>query len=96
MLSTMAITGPFNLEYSMALWRRIACPTLLVHGAESGEFWRGKPGLPYLDADDLARRRACFRDHQFVEIPGAGHMVHFDRPEELLSAVRAFLAAPRS
>ena len=38
----------------------------------------------YLDADDLARRLACFRDHRFVEIDGAGHMVHFDRPRELL------------
>jgi len=91
MLATMAVTGPFNLEYNMALWRRIVAPTLLVHGAESGEFWHQRPDAVYLDADDLARRRACFRDHQFLEIPGAGHMVHFDRPAELLAAIQAFL-----
>jgi len=91
MLATMAITGPFNLEYSMALWQRVACPTLIVHGGESGEFWRNKRGAVYLDPGDLQRRLACFRQHQFVEIAGAGHMVHFDRPRELLSAIRGFL-----
>ena len=91
MLATMAVAGPFNLDYAVAMWRRIAAPTLLVHGAESGEFWRGKRGAVYLDADDLARRLACFRQHEFVEIAGAGHMVHFDQPRELLGAVRAFL-----
>ena len=91
MLTTTAITGPFNLPYSMAFWHRIAAPTLIVHGAESGEFWRSKPGAIYLEPDDLARRLACFRTHRFVEVSGAGHMVHFDRPHELASAIRKFL-----
>lgn len=91
MLTTMAVTGPFNLEYSMAFWRRIAAPTLIIHGAESGEFWRSKPGAVYLDPDDRARRLACFRTHRFVELAGAGHMVHFDRPRELVTTIRHFL-----
>ncbi len=91
MLSTMSLNGPYNLDYSMALWRRIATPTLIVHGGESGEFWRSKAGAIYLEPDDLHRRLGCFRDHQFVEIPGAGHMVHFDRPRELVTAIRRFL-----
>src|SRR5215475_14593133 len=93
MLTTMAITGPFNLEYSMAYWRRVTAPTLIIHGAESGEFWRSRPGAVYLDAADLQRRLACFRDHRFVELAGAGHMVHFDRPRELVTTVRKFLSA---
>ena len=93
MLTTMAVTDPFNLEFAMAFWRRVAVPTLLVHGAESGEFWRSKPGAIYLEPDDLVRRLACFREHTFVEIPGAGHMVHFDRPRELLTTIRRFLGA---
>jgi pimeloyl-ACP methyl ester carboxylesterase len=93
MLTTMAITGPFNLDYSMAFWRRIMAPTLIIHGAESGEFWHSKPGAPYLAPDDLARRQACFRDHRFIELAGAGHMVHFDRPRELVTTVRQFLLA---
>ncbi len=91
MLTTMAITGPFNLEYSMAVWRRILAPTLIINGAESGEFWRSTPGAPYLDAEDLQRRLACFRDRQFVDLTGAGHMVHFDRPRELIAAIRDFV-----
>jgi pimeloyl-ACP methyl ester carboxylesterase len=91
MLCTLALTGPFDLEFAMAFWRRIAAPTLLVHGTESGEFWRGKPESAYLDRDDLARRVAAFRDVRLVEIAGAGHMVHFDRPEELAATLGAFL-----
>ena len=75
----------------MTLWRRIAAPVLIVHGAESGEFWRGRPGAVYLEPDDLRERLACFRETQFLEIPGAGHMVHFDRPRELVRAIRHFL-----
>jgi pimeloyl-ACP methyl ester carboxylesterase len=92
MLSTMALSGPFKLDYAMAFWRRIQARTLIVHGGESGEFWRGRPGAVYLEPDDRARRLACFPDARFVEIAGAGHMVHFDRPRELLATVRAFLA----
>lgn len=93
MLTTMAVTGPHNLEYMKALWRRIACPTLVIHGAESGEFWRGKPGAIYLEPADRAARLACFAAVRFQEIAGAGHMVHFDQARELLMAVREFLLA---
>ena len=93
MLTTMAVTDPFDLEFAMSFWRAVTVPTLLVHGAESGEFWRSKPGAVYLEPDDLQRRLACFRDVRLVEIPGAGHMVHFDRPRELLTAIREFLGA---
>jgi pimeloyl-ACP methyl ester carboxylesterase len=91
MLCTLALTGPFDLEFGMAFWRRIEVPTLLVHGTESGEFWRGKPGSVYLDADDLARRVGAFKDARLLEIAGAGHMVHFDRPDELARAIREFV-----
>jgi pimeloyl-ACP methyl ester carboxylesterase len=91
MLATMSLTGPFHLEYNMAVWRRVAAPALIIHGAESGEFWRSQPGAIYLDADDLARRLACFRQARFVEVAGAGHMVHFDRPRELVTTIREFL-----
>ncbi len=94
-LTTMSLGGPYNLEYNMALWRRITAPSLIVNGAESGEFWHQKPGRLYLEADDLERRLGCFRERRYVEIAGAGHMVHFDRPDELLENVRAFLERER-
>ncbi|HWP67573.1 MAG TPA: alpha/beta hydrolase [Candidatus Limnocylindria bacterium] len=91
MLCTLALTGPFNLALAMAFWRRIAAPTLLVNGTESGEFWRGTPGSPYLEPDDLARRVGAFKHARLVEIAGAGHMVHFDRPDELAAVIREFV-----
>ena len=91
MLTTMAVTDPFNLEFAETFWRSITAPTLVVNGAESGEFWRSRRGAIYLEPDDLRRRLACFRDVAFVEIPGAGHMVHFDRLRELVTAIRQFL-----
>ena len=91
MLATMAVTGPFDLNYVMALWRRITARTLIIHGQQSGEFWRSRPGAIYLEPDDLRRRLAAFRSKEFLEIAGAGHMVHFDRPRELLGAIRTFL-----
>jgi len=91
MLTTISVTGPFNLEYAKALWRRITAPTLLVNGGDSGEFWHERPGAVYLEPDDLARRVDAFPHARLVQIAGAGHMVHFDRPRELLTAVRTFL-----
>jgi pimeloyl-ACP methyl ester carboxylesterase len=33
----------------------------------------------------------AFRDLRVVEIAGAGHMVHFDRPDDLAATIREFL-----
>jgi pimeloyl-ACP methyl ester carboxylesterase len=96
MLSTLAVAGTFNLDYQRAFWRRIRAPTLLVHGAESGEFWHERPGARYLEPAELAARVAAFRDATVVEIPNAGHMVHFDRPEALAATIRAFLLGDAS
>jgi pimeloyl-ACP methyl ester carboxylesterase len=90
-LTTMSVTDPFDLDVAMTFWRHIAVPTLVVHGAESGEFWRDKRGAVYLEPDDLERRLHCFRQPKYVEIAGAGHMVHFDKPRELVVAIRDFL-----
>src|SRR5262249_61202321 len=91
MLATLAVDGPFDLEYVMALWHRIAAPTLVVQGAESGEFWRGTPGAIYLEPDDLRRRLSCFRDARFVVVASTGHIEHFDRTREPLRARRYVL-----
>ncbi len=92
MLVTMSITGRFDLDFLKAHWSRITVPTLILHGGDSGEFWRGQAGAPYLDSDDLAGRLACFRQSHFAEIPGAGHMIHFDQPAALLAAIGDFVA----
>ncbi len=63
------------------LWGNIACPIMLVNGAES---WASNP-----EKDGRAR---CFQDVRVVEFEGAGHWVHHDKLDEFLAAVRAFLA----
>ena len=60
---------------------RIACPVLLVRGAES---WASDPRE--------AGRRANFRNVRCVDIEGAGHWSHHDRFDVVLAELRAFLA----
>ena len=63
------------------LWGNIACPIMLVNGAES---WASNP--------EEDGRAGFFQDVRVVELEGAGHWVHHDKLDEFLAAVRAFLA----
>jgi len=63
--------------------RRLRCPTLLVHGAES-------PVLTREMAERFAAAADCV---ELVSIPGAGHSVAGDKPEEFLKVVESFLDA---
>ena len=91
--------GSFNFRQIEDSWERVTCPTLVVNGGESGDFWtRGaksarKTGESggYLPEAEFQRRLALFPDAESVEIPGAGHMVHFDEPRALCDAIDAFL-----
>ncbi len=65
----------------VSLWGRIACPTLLVNGTES---WATNPATD--------GRLLHFHTAEVLEVPGAGHWVHHDRPDVLLPAMRGFLA----
>jgi pimeloyl-ACP methyl ester carboxylesterase len=60
----------------------VACPTLVVRGAQSDVFHDE-------DADRLAKR---LRKGRWVRIEGAGHTVQGDNPADLLVALREFLA----
>lgn len=60
---------------SDAMWSLITADTLFIDGGES-IFLKSQPA-------EIARRRAQFRSHREVSIPGAGHMLHFDAPEAL-------------
>ena len=64
-----------------ALARAIRCPTLLLHGASS-------PVLTREMAENFARRVDKLR---LVSIPGAGHSVAGDKPEEFARIAGAFL-----
>jgi pimeloyl-ACP methyl ester carboxylesterase len=76
----------YRLDEALACWRRIAAPTLWVWG--DGK-WMGewfKTG-----EEDLAERRAAFRDLAEVRIAHAGHMMHHDQPAELARVLEEFL-----
>jgi pimeloyl-ACP methyl ester carboxylesterase len=74
---------PYDMtrEDIAALWSRITCPTLLIHGEES---WAKNP------AED--GRARYFRNAQVLGIEGAGHWVHHDKLELFLRTITDFLA----
>ena len=76
----------YRLEEAEACWRNVAAPVLWVAGAESkaAEFLK-------LSAQDLAARKACFRQLTERVIADAGHMLHHDQPERVAEVIEEFL-----
>ena len=72
-----------SLEDNIALWSRIACPTLLVAGSES-----------FLPDPATAGVLGHFGQAELVKIEGAGHWVQHDKPAEIIDALRTFLEVP--
>jgi esterase len=62
---------------------RIACPTLLVRGAESD----------ILSPEIATRMLGALSNASYAEVPGAGHSVPGDQPDALAEIVRSFLGA---
>jgi pimeloyl-ACP methyl ester carboxylesterase len=62
----------------------VACPLLVVTGAEH-DTWSD------MTPEETARRISHFRDARHVEVAGAGHYVHLERPDEVLAAITAFI-----
>jgi pimeloyl-ACP methyl ester carboxylesterase len=60
---------------------QIACPTLVLRGADSG----------LLTPEGAAELIASIPDARCVEITGGGHNAHVERPVQFLAAVTAFL-----
>jgi pimeloyl-ACP methyl ester carboxylesterase len=67
---------PFFAESFKAFARRVTCPTLFVSGGPLG--WH---------PPDEEERIACFPSLTRLELPDAGHMMHWTRPEELARAI---------
>jgi pimeloyl-ACP methyl ester carboxylesterase len=59
----------------------VAAPTLVIRGGESR-----------IPAESVRRTAGRIQGSRLVEIPGAGHNVHIDRPGEFVAAVRQFLS----
>lgn len=73
----------------------IACPTLIVTGENSLDYW-GQMNDSYLGQQvfyesELKRRLSLFPDAKGTVIPDAGHMLHYDQPEAVNLVLREFL-----
>jgi pimeloyl-ACP methyl ester carboxylesterase len=73
--------GPSAPEDLWPAWKGIACPTLIVRGAESD----------VLSAEATQQMLTTLPHASQVEIPRAAHMVFEENPEDFLTAVRAFV-----
>ena len=74
---------PFNDMPQAAieqLWEAIACPTLLLYGADS---WASNP--------EQDGRLKHFRDARVVEFENAGHWLHHDQFDRFMRELRDFL-----
>lgn len=69
----------YDAEAFEAFVARIACPVLMVDGGSLGAY------------PELAARAATYPNARFVEVPGAGHMVHWTEPAALSARLLAFL-----
>lgn len=80
--------GPslYRAAESMAVWRQVTASTLFIDGSESA-FTRA------IESDEVVTRRQCFADHRAALVTGAGHMLHFDAPEDTAQQIEDFLRA---
>lgn len=75
--------GLYRAAESEAIWKQVTARVLFVDAGKS-LFGQAIP-------EELKqRRRACFRDHTEIVIAQAGHMLHFDAPEETGRTLLAF------
>ena len=75
----------YRVEEAKSCWRHVTAPVLWVQGAESGAGMLAK-----ITDDDLAERKACFRDLTEEVVADAGHMIHHDQPERLAELIERF------
>lgn len=81
-------------EDSERFWRQVRCPTLIVSGTLAHEYWRSQMAIEWdgrFAPGELDTRVRCFPDAEHRLIDGAGHMVHYDRPEALVEVIDDFL-----
>ncbi len=75
-----------RLEELLACWRQVTAPVLWVAGDETnGRGWRTD------SVQQLAERKAAFRDFREIELQDCGHMMHHDQPVKLAAIIEEFL-----
>lgn len=76
----------YRYEEARALWQAVSAPTLWVEAGDSDSLQRMK-----ITPEQLAERRAAFRNLRRETLAGAGHMLHHDQPERLARLIEDFL-----
>jgi pimeloyl-ACP methyl ester carboxylesterase len=76
----------FRLEELLACWRECTAPALWV-------FARDSKGSGYLNdtPEQLAERKAAFRDYHEAWVEDAGHMMHHDQPAAVAKLIEGFV-----
>ena len=77
----------YRYEEVRACWREVTAPVLWVEAAESETFKRLKLG-----AEEIAERRAAFRELRYEVLRDCGHMLHHNQPAALAQLLERFLA----
>jgi pimeloyl-ACP methyl ester carboxylesterase len=77
----MRVAAPygFDIEEAVEVFRNIACPMLLFCGLES-----------FLHVPESDPRMEVIRNHRLVKVPNAGHWVHHDQLDVVLTETKAF------
>jgi pimeloyl-ACP methyl ester carboxylesterase len=78
----------FRADEALACWRQITAPTLLVSGKDS-HIVKWLKDVP----EQMAERKAAFRDFREVELEDCGHMMHHDQPDRLARLIEDFIAS---
>ena len=81
-LHRTTLPQPFYVEQFREFLRRVACPSLVIQGAESEHRVRG----------DVKARYGWLPGAELVTLPDAGHMVQQENPEALARTLAPFLA----
>jgi len=75
----------------------IKCPVLLITAEHSMQYWEQMradfEGMQDHHDAEVERRRRLFADARHQTISGAGHMIHYDQPEQLNQVLRQFISA---
>ena len=77
----------YKREDAEACWREIRAPVLMMLGEESELL----PKLGHAGSEEAFR--AVMPGVEFARVPGAGHMLHLERPELVAPLAEAFLCA---
>ena len=85
----------FSHQESETLMQFITCPTLIVTGDNGLSYWINGRFDRDISEDwyqsELSRRVQLFGDARSVVIADAGHMLHYDQPDEVNRVIREFL-----